>query len=109
MVHFAPTTTPVHAIKLAEIFRSCWVKHHGLPKVIISDRDPRSPWQLLASIIQFDGQSTSDFLQRFILKAMAKVNVRIVHLRRYFGIMLVLDKMTGMNFWMLLNLLLMIQ
>jgi hypothetical protein len=41
LVHFAPTTKTVDATELARIFMETWHKHHGTPKVIISDRDPR--------------------------------------------------------------------
>uniref|UniRef100_A0A383WFN5 Reverse transcriptase n=1 Tax=Tetradesmus obliquus TaxID=3088 RepID=A0A383WFN5_TETOB len=41
LVHFAPTTKTVDAPELARIFTQTWHKHHGAPKVIISDRDPR--------------------------------------------------------------------
>lgn len=41
LVHFAPTTKTVDATELARIFTETWHKHHGTPKVIISDRDPR--------------------------------------------------------------------
>uniref|UniRef100_A0A383VMU0 Integrase catalytic domain-containing protein n=1 Tax=Tetradesmus obliquus TaxID=3088 RepID=A0A383VMU0_TETOB len=41
LVHFAPTTKTVDAPELARIFIKTWHKHHGTPKVIISDRDPR--------------------------------------------------------------------
>ncbi|WIA44486.1 hypothetical protein OEZ86_007230 [Tetradesmus obliquus] len=41
LVHFAPTTKTVDAPELARIFTETWHKHHGAPKVIISDRDPR--------------------------------------------------------------------
>lgn len=40
-VHFAPTIKTVDAPKLAKIFRETIYKHHGMPKVIISDRDER--------------------------------------------------------------------
>lgn len=41
LVHFAPTTKTVTAPQLAHIFMNTWHKHHGMPKIIISDRDPR--------------------------------------------------------------------
>lgn len=41
IVHFAPTTKTAGAEKIAEVFVRTWYKHHGLPRVIISDRDRR--------------------------------------------------------------------
>ena len=41
MVHYAPCTTTVDAPSLAKIFFREVVRLHGVPKVIISDRDPR--------------------------------------------------------------------
>jgi len=39
--YFIPTTTDVTAPQVAEIFFNTIFKNHGLPKVIISDRDPK--------------------------------------------------------------------
>lgn len=54
MSHFIPTTTNVSATEVAKIFMNEIVRYHGLPKVIISDRDGRftslfwkSLWKLL--------------------------------------------------------------
>ena len=41
MVHFAPCTKEISAEKYAQLFIHHVFKHHGLPEVIISDRDPR--------------------------------------------------------------------
>jgi hypothetical protein len=40
-VHYAATTTTVTAPALAALFFREVVRHHGLPTVIVSDRDPR--------------------------------------------------------------------
>ena len=40
-VHFAPCTKEVTASDYAKIFVDTVFRHHGLPEVIISDRDPR--------------------------------------------------------------------
>jgi transposase InsO family protein len=40
-VHFAPTVKTVDAQGLAKIFRQQIFRHHGMPKVIISDRDDK--------------------------------------------------------------------
>jgi hypothetical protein len=40
-VHYAATTTTVTAPALASLFFREVVRHHGLPVVIVSDRDPR--------------------------------------------------------------------
>jgi transposase InsO family protein len=41
MVHFAPTTKTAGAEVIANVFVRTWYKHHGLPRIIISDRDRR--------------------------------------------------------------------
>jgi hypothetical protein len=41
MAHFAPTKKTVTAPELARLFMDTVVKLHGLPRVLISDRDPR--------------------------------------------------------------------
>ncbi len=41
LAHFAPTNKTVTATELADIFVATVVKHHGLPRKLISDRDPR--------------------------------------------------------------------
>jgi hypothetical protein len=41
MVHYAPTTTTVTAPELAQLMYETIVRHHGIPHVIVSDRDPR--------------------------------------------------------------------
>ena len=41
MVHVAPTTTTVTAPKLARLYIDNVFKLHGLPKAIVSDKDPR--------------------------------------------------------------------
>ena len=41
MAHFIPINTDIDAIKLAEVFVNNIVRLHGIPKSIISDRDPR--------------------------------------------------------------------
>jgi hypothetical protein len=41
MVHFAPTNTSVTASQLADIFVASVFRLHGLPRVIVSDRDTR--------------------------------------------------------------------
>ena len=72
MVHFAPTTKTVTAPLMARIFVDTIYKHHGMPKTIISDRDPRftshfwrATWTLLGTTLkmsttahpQTDGQT----------------------------------------------------
>nr|GFA27661.1 Ty3/gypsy retrotransposon protein [Tanacetum cinerariifolium] len=38
--HFATLPTSFNAPKVAEMFVEAVVKHHGIPKTIVSDRDP---------------------------------------------------------------------
>ncbi len=40
MVHFAPCTKEITAEGYAQLFINTVFRHHGMPKVIISDRDP---------------------------------------------------------------------
>ena len=50
MVHLAPCTDEVSAENLADIFLDKVFKHHGLPRELVSDRDPRFTsklWQAL--------------------------------------------------------------
>jgi len=73
MVHFAATVTTVTAPQLATIFFDTVYRFHGLPRVVVSDRDPRFTskfWQELfkrcfgtklamstATHLQTDGQT----------------------------------------------------
>ena len=41
MIHAIPSTTNVDAPQLAKIFFKEIYRLHGVPKVIVSDRDPR--------------------------------------------------------------------
>ncbi len=41
MAHFVPTTMNAKALDIANLLRRHVVKHHGVPKVIVSDRDKR--------------------------------------------------------------------
>ena len=41
MVHFAPCTKEITAEGYAQLFIDTVFRHHGMPEVIISDRDPR--------------------------------------------------------------------
>ena len=41
MVHFAPSTKEITAEGYAQLFIDTVFRHHGMPEVIISDRDPR--------------------------------------------------------------------
>lgn len=40
-VHLAPVDTSITAPQLARVFVDTVVKHHGVPEIIVSDRDPR--------------------------------------------------------------------
>ena len=50
MVHLQPTTTTATAVDVANIFFNTVFRLHGLPHVIVSDRDPKFTskfWQML--------------------------------------------------------------
>ena len=57
MVHFAPCRKEVDAMEYAWIFVDTMLKLHGLPEVIISDRDPRFTgkfWESLFDLLSTD-------------------------------------------------------
>ena len=57
MVHFAPCTKEITAPKYAQLFVDTVFHHHGLPAVIISDRDTRFTskfWTTLFSLLGTD-------------------------------------------------------
>ena len=58
MVHFAPCTKEVTAPEYARIFMKTVFRHHGLPKVIISDRDPRFYQQVLDYSVRVAGHGS---------------------------------------------------
>src|ERR1700737_3049128 len=89
MVHYAATTTTCTAVEVARIFFDSVVKVHGVPKHIISDRDPRFKsrfwkqlWNLLGTELkmstshhpQTDGQTErsnrtlEDILRHYVSK-----------------------------------------
>jgi hypothetical protein len=41
LAHMVPTRGTATALETAKIFLDAWWKHHGLPRVIVSDRDPK--------------------------------------------------------------------
>lgn len=41
LAHVVPTRGTATALETAKIFLNAWWKHHGLPRVIVSDRDPK--------------------------------------------------------------------
>ena len=51
MAHFIPTTTEVTAWETAKLFLQEVYRLHGLPKSIISDRDPRFTSKFWTSIM----------------------------------------------------------
>ena len=57
MVHFAPCRKEVDAMEYARIFVDTVFRLHGLPEVIISDRDPRFTgkfWESLFHLLSTD-------------------------------------------------------
>ena len=62
--HFIPTVDEITAQGVASLFINNVFKHHGLPKVIISDRDPRFTsefWKELNSLIGINLHFTSGY------------------------------------------------
>ena len=63
-VHFAPCTKEVTASDYARIFVDTMFRHHGLPEVIISDRDSRFTskfWTTLFELLGTDLQFSTAF------------------------------------------------
>lgn len=52
MAHFVPCSTTITATALADIFLNTIFRHHGLPEVIISDRDPKFTSKFWASLFK---------------------------------------------------------
>ena len=64
MVHFAPCTKEVTASDYARLFVDTVFRHHGLPDVIISDRDPRFTskfWTTLFELLGTDLRFSTAF------------------------------------------------
>jgi hypothetical protein len=55
--HFVPVKHPYTAQHIAHIFFSNVVKHHGLPRSIVSDRDRVFTSHFLAGVIQIGGHT----------------------------------------------------
>ena len=63
-VHFAPCTKEVTAPAYAKLFMDTMFRHHGLPEVIISDRDPRFTsklWTTLFNLLRTDLRFSTAF------------------------------------------------
>ena len=41
LAHMVPTVGTATALETAKLFLNAWWRHHGLPRVIVSDRDPK--------------------------------------------------------------------
>ena len=64
MVHLAPCTKEVTAMEYAKLFVDHVFRLHGLPKVIISDRDPHFTgkfWKSLFDLLGIDRQFSTAF------------------------------------------------
>jgi len=73
MAHFTPTQTVADAVKVAELFIENIFMLHRLPKIIISDRDPKFSSKFWKTL--FKTQKTScDSAQLFIQRRMQKQN-----------------------------------
>jgi hypothetical protein len=55
MGHFIPTTSNVDAPGVASLFFTYIFKHHGLPKSIVSDRDPKFTSNFWKSLFKLTG------------------------------------------------------
>ena len=64
MVHFAPCTKEITAPEYAQLFVDTVFRHHGLPSVIISDRDTRFTsrfWTTLFNLLGTDLRFSTAF------------------------------------------------
>lgn len=59
MVHIAPTTSKITAQGTAELFAQEVWKHHGLPRDIVSDRDPRLTSHFWQAVMKYLGTKTN--------------------------------------------------
>lgn len=57
MVHLTACTTNITAVECAKLFVTSIVRYHGVPKSIISDRDPRFTSKFWSSLFQLLGTS----------------------------------------------------
>ena len=57
MAHFIPTTATISAIDFVQLFVDRVVRYHGIPRIIVSDRDPK-----------FVSEFWKEFCQRFCIK-----------------------------------------
>ena len=73
MVHFSGTSKEVTAMEYAQIFVDTNFRLHGLPEVIISDRDPRFTGKFWRALLTCS-ERISDLVLRFIRKQMDKVS-----------------------------------
>jgi hypothetical protein len=55
MTHIVPCTTTINAERFAELYINNVVKHHGVPKKIISDRDTRFTGHFLKELMKMMG------------------------------------------------------
>jgi hypothetical protein len=64
MVHYIPCTTDITAVQAARLFFKHVVKHHGIPSIIISDRDTKFTsffWKTLWSCLGTNLNMSSSF------------------------------------------------
>ena len=86
-VHFASCTKEVTASDYAKIFVDTIFRHHGLPEVIISDRDPRfisKFWTTLFELLSTDLRFSTAF--RSQIDGQSEVMIRTLeNFLRYYG------------------------
>jgi len=52
MTHLIPTTVQVTGEKTARLYVNHVMKHHGLPKALVSDRDPRFTGRFMTALLE---------------------------------------------------------
>ena len=55
MTHLIPTTVQVTGEETARLYVNHVMKHHGLPKAIVSDRDPRFTGRFMTALLEILG------------------------------------------------------
>lgn len=59
MCHFVATTTSISAEQFAEVYVNAVVRHHGLSRTIVSDRDPRFQGKFWQSVCDLLGMKSA--------------------------------------------------
>ena len=73
-VIFIATTTNVTAVETAQLFFDHVFRHHGLPRTIVSDRDPRFTSKFWSTLFKLVGYKISTVVSTTPSRQMVKLN-----------------------------------